>query len=235
MLLISALSFSLAGHAAINVDRTRIIMNSGQKSLSVILTNENSRLPFLAQSFIEDSKGKRTDMLIALPPLQRIDAGKKSQVRIIQSPGGRTNTLPQDRESLFWFNVREIPPTPSTDVNVLQMAVQSQLKLFWRPDTIKKSNNETPETLLEVIGHNGFATLKNPTPYYITVAWLGTNRKSPIKGFIEPVMVAPFSSAPLKAVFPSGLRSLLVGYINDYGGLKINTYNCTALVCSIHR
>ncbi|ENJ0754144.1 fimbria/pilus periplasmic chaperone, partial [Salmonella enterica] len=63
--------WSTSGLAAINVDRTRIIMDSKQKSLSVVLTNENKRTPYLAQSWVEDDKGKRTDLLLALPPLQR--------------------------------------------------------------------------------------------------------------------------------------------------------------------
>ncbi|ELV9468982.1 fimbria/pilus periplasmic chaperone [Salmonella enterica] len=224
--------WSMSGFAAINVDRTRIIMDSKQKSLSVVLTNENHRAPYLAQSWVEDDKGKRTNLLLALPPLQRIDPGKKSQVRILQAPGGGTKLLPQDRESLFWFNVREIPPEVSSDENVLQLAMQSQLKLFYRPASIRKTDGDMPETRLVVTCDDGHAVLKNPTPYYITVAWLGLNPKTRLQGFDDPTMVAPFSTLPLKAALPSGLSSLSVGYIDDYGGLKISTYHCTGQVCS---
>ncbi len=43
--------------------------------------------------------------------------------------------LPQDRESLFWFNLLDIPPEPKngkTD-NYLQLAIRSRIKLFYRP------------------------------------------------------------------------------------------------------
>ncbi|WP_430624486.1 fimbria/pilus periplasmic chaperone [Salmonella enterica] len=44
---------------------------------------------------------------MALPPLQRIDAGQKSQS---VSPSSRADRqAPQDRETLFWFNVRAFP------------------------------------------------------------------------------------------------------------------------------
>ncbi len=55
-----------------------------------------------------DADGVRTDALMALPPLQRIDAGQKSRVRITRVRG-LTDKLPQDRETLFWFNVRAFP------------------------------------------------------------------------------------------------------------------------------
>ncbi|WP_431192547.1 fimbria/pilus periplasmic chaperone [Salmonella enterica] len=235
VLFILGMVWNFSGHAAINVDRTRIIMDSNQKSLSVVLTNENQKIPYLAQSWVEDDKGKRTDLLLALPPLQRIDGGKKSQVRILQAPGGGTKMLPQDRESLFWFNVREVPPEPSTDENVLQLAVQSQLKLFYRPASIRKADSDTPETRLVVIRDDGHAVLKNPTPYYITVAWLGADRKSHLRGFDEPVMVAPFSSLSLKADLPAALTTLSVGYLNDYGGMKVNNYHCVAQTCSFRK
>ncbi|ELC2816100.1 fimbria/pilus periplasmic chaperone, partial [Salmonella enterica] len=114
-----------ATHAAINVDRTRIIMDSKVKSLSVELSNESTTLPYLAQAWVEDAQGKRSNLIVALPPLQRIDAGQKSQVRIMQVRGGGTDHLPQDRETLFYFNVKEIPPRPeATGENILQLAQQ---------------------------------------------------------------------------------------------------------------
>ncbi|HAT1685452.1 TPA: fimbria/pilus periplasmic chaperone, partial [Klebsiella oxytoca] len=118
-------------------------MNGNEKTISVTLSNEDKTRPFLAQSWVEDSRGKRTDMLMVLPPLQRIDAGQKSQVRIMQVKGAGLEKLPADRETLFWFNVREIPPKPER-TNVLQLALQSRLKLFYRPVAIARSSNDTP-------------------------------------------------------------------------------------------
>ncbi|MDI8746489.1 fimbria/pilus periplasmic chaperone, partial [Salmonella enterica subsp. enterica serovar Montevideo] len=43
--------------------------------------------------------------------------------------------------NLFWFNVRGVPPKPEDD-NVLQLAMQSQLKLFYRPKAIIRSSND---------------------------------------------------------------------------------------------
>ncbi|EHB2435516.1 fimbria/pilus periplasmic chaperone, partial [Salmonella enterica] len=160
--------------AAINVDRTRIIMNSSEKSIAITLNNDSKHTPFLAQSWVTDADGVKTNALLALPPLQRIDSGQKGQVRITQVRA-LTARLPQDRETLFWFNVRGIPPKADGDA-VLQLTMQSRLKLFYRPVAIVRGFSDQPEKKLTAEREAGRLTLKNPTPYYITVAWLGADR-----------------------------------------------------------
>lgn len=144
---------------------------------------------------------------------------------------GLTDKLPQDRETLFWFNVRGVPPKPEDD-NVLQLAMQSQLKLFYRPKAIIRSSSDQPERKLTAERNAGHLTLRNPTPYYITVAWLGADRSHRLSGFREGVMVPPLGNLPLKAVLPAETRTLWVGYIDDYGGLQMNRYACDALNCA---
>jgi len=60
-------------------------------------------------------------------------------VRLSTTPD--ISKLPQDRESLFYFNLREIPPR-SEKANVLQIALQTKIKLFiarqqLKPDQMK--------------------------------------------------------------------------------------------------
>ncbi|ECC9721946.1 fimbria/pilus periplasmic chaperone [Salmonella enterica] len=222
-----------ATHAAINVDRTRIIMDSKVKSLSVELSNESTTLPYLAQAWVEDAQGKRSNLIVALPPLQRIDAGQKSQVRIMQVRGGGTDHLPQDRETLFYFNVKEIPPRPeATGENILQLAQQSRLKLFFRPTSIAKPFGDTSERQLIVLRNGEYVTLKNPTPYYISVIWMGRTTAQSLKGFSQDTMVPPYSDLPLKAVLPRGDDGLYVGYIDDFGGMKLSHYHCRTGQCT---
>ncbi|EBI1832597.1 fimbria/pilus periplasmic chaperone [Salmonella enterica] len=235
--LIAALVTALAGpctsHAAINVDRTRIIMSSDAKAVSVGLSNESRDQPYLAQSWVEDSQGKATNVLMALPPLQRIDAGKKSRVRIMRVQNSGAALLPADRESLFYFNVREIPPAPKDkNKNILQLATQSQLKLFLRPASLAAEGSAAPEQKLEVRISGRTLTLKNPTPYYITLIWLGQNPKRKLAGFKEGTMVAPFSEQIVNAVLPVGTDRVLVGNVDDYGAMRMNRFICMAGECT---
>ncbi|MDM3762337.1 fimbria/pilus periplasmic chaperone, partial [Proteus mirabilis] len=68
--------------------------------------------------------------LIVLPPSQRIAPGHKSQVKVQSLPD--IAQLPLDRESVFYFNLSEIPPR-SDNPNVLQIALETRIKLFYRP------------------------------------------------------------------------------------------------------
>lgn len=165
LLLGAALAWGLCAQAAINVDRTRIIMGGTQKSVSVVLSNESQDTPYLAQAWVEDADGNTVNDLVALPPLQRIDGGKKAQVRIMRANDGLAASLPQDRETLFYFNVREIPPEPpKTDANILQLTTQSRLKLFLRPAKLAERGEAEPEKSLQIQVGGQQLTLKNPSP-----------------------------------------------------------------------
>ncbi|MGM1329379.1 fimbrial biogenesis chaperone, partial [Klebsiella michiganensis] len=52
-------------------------------------------------------------------------------LRIVRTGG----SLPEDRESVFWLNVKSIPATDDSvpNNNVLQVVVKSRLKIFYRP------------------------------------------------------------------------------------------------------
>ncbi|MDN8683057.1 fimbria/pilus periplasmic chaperone, partial [Staphylococcus aureus] len=79
------------------------------------------------QGWMEDVNGQKVESpLIVLPPIQRIEPGDKSQIKIQALPD--IAKLPQDRESVFYFNLREIPPR-SDKPNVLQIALQTRIKL----------------------------------------------------------------------------------------------------------
>ncbi|HBI10841.1 MAG TPA: molecular chaperone, partial [Franconibacter pulveris] len=45
--------------AAIALDRTRVVYNGGEKSVSLNISNENKKLPYLAQAWIEDAQGNK--------------------------------------------------------------------------------------------------------------------------------------------------------------------------------
>lgn len=46
------------------------------------------------------------------------------------------NTLPNDKESLFWLNIKTIPATEKKTENSLKIAFKTQMKLIYRPSAI---------------------------------------------------------------------------------------------------
>lgn len=64
--LLFLLGTSFAVNAAVSPDRTRIILNQSDKSVSVRLTNQSTTIPFLAQSWIEDKDNKNPETILLL-------------------------------------------------------------------------------------------------------------------------------------------------------------------------
>ncbi|WP_230353751.1 molecular chaperone [Lelliottia sp. WAP21] len=211
---------TFAAHAAINLDRTRLVFPESDKASSLKIDNESKTLPYLALSWIEDEQGRKEDShFMALPPIQRLEAGASSQVRIVKQPA--TQQLPGNRESLFYFNLREVPPKSSStgsERSVMQVAMQSRIKLFWRPKAITKKPGEETEMKMAITKTATGLSIHNPTPYYITLAWLSQNKKTMLPGF-DSLMLAPFATETVSTGHYHG-ESYSIGYIDDYGALK---------------
>lgn len=215
-----------AAQAAIALDRTRVIFDGQNKSISLNISNENKQLPYLAQAWIEDAQQQKvTGPLVVTPPVQRVEPGARSMVRIASSP--ETAKLPQDRESLFYFNLREIPPR-SDKPNVMQIALQTKVKLFYRPQAIAPKVGEVWQEKIVLHKTAQGYRIENPTPYYVTVIGIKAKLGDKVADNFDPVMVAPKSSAELKsAVFANPVLT----FINDYGGRPELSFACNGDRC----
>nr|WP_181375188.1 fimbria/pilus periplasmic chaperone [Pectobacterium carotovorum] len=219
-------------HAAIALDRTRIIFDGGQQSVSLNVSNQNKQLPYLAQGWIEDEQGNKIQSpLTVLPPVQRIEPGKPSQVKIQALPV--VKALPQDRETIYYFNLREIPPK-STKPNTLQIALQTRIKLFYRPTGIAMDKNASPpQEQLTLTKQGDKYVVNNPTPYYVTLVDASNKKDGPgIKSF-EPMMVPPKGNMPLTVSAAAVGNSPVLTYVNDYGGRPLLSFSCNGSTCTV--
>ncbi|MHC8339463.1 fimbria/pilus periplasmic chaperone [Pseudomonas sp. HLT2-19-2] len=219
--------------AAIALDRTRVIYTSAEKSVSLSITNQNQQLPYLAQGWIEDAEGQKiSSPLLVLPPIQRLEPGASSQVKIQGLPAAMS--LPQDQESLFYFNLREIPPR-SEKTNTLQIALQTRIKLFYRPDALVPNRGEINRPWQEQITltrQGNRYVVNNPTPYYVTlVDAKSTAKGESVKGF-EPLMLAPKTKGNLSIDAQALGQSPVLTYVNDYGGRPHLQFQCSGDTCT---
>lgn len=218
--------------AAISLDRTRAIYVASDKSISLNIGNESKKLPFLAQGWIENENGEKSNSeLVVLPPVQRIENGEKSQIKIQRLPAA--SSLPQDRESLFYFNLREIPPK-SDKANTLQIALQTRIKLFYRPvlvDDYRKQLNAPWQEKLTMKRDGNTYVMQNPTPFYITIVDISNSEKSENISDFEPLMLSPKSE--LKLNYPVSMlgTSPVITYINDYGARPRLQFSCKGTSC----
>lgn len=232
----SLLSTFIGQHAiaAISLDRTRIIYNGGERSVSLSISNENKSLPYLAQSWLQNPQGEKINSpLLVLPPLQRIEPGQKSAIKVQALPAAKM--LPQDRESLFYFNLREIPPR-SEKSNVLQIALQTRIKLFYRPEGIKIGTSNDAINMMKQITltkKGDKYVINNPTPYFITIVGAAENKEAQKSSDFKPVMIEPKSMTNFPASITTlGLNPVLT-YINDFGGRPNLYFSCSAGKCQV--
>ncbi|WP_332761553.1 molecular chaperone [Pseudomonas koreensis] len=228
LLLAGSLCLPILASAAVVPDRTRVVFEESAPSVSVTVSNKNPQLPFIVQSWIENESGvKVTSPFMVLPPLQRIEPNESSVLRIVKLP---ELALPTDRESVFYLNIREIPPKTQA-VNSMQIALQSKIKLFYRPAAVKRERGEdfALGLTLKIDPAAKQLIVDNPTPFHITVVGLLTGPEK-TKMPIDTVMIAPRGSARI-ALSNTAFTTLRVSNMNDFGGQTDTLFNCAANLC----
>ncbi|WP_371917599.1 molecular chaperone [Pseudomonas sp. Irchel 3H3] len=208
---------------------TRVVYEADQKEISVKLNN-NGTQPALTQSWIDTGSVESTPTsskapFLLSPPVARIDPAKGQTLRVMFTGA----PLIQDKESVFWLNVLEIPPKPqgAGDVNTLQMAFRSRIKLFYRPTGLVGTASEAMEQvqwqLVSASNGQGLALQAfNPSAFHVSLIELdvvvGAQRAPSEDGMIAPGETRQFLLPTLKAR-PTGPAQVEFSAINDYGAL----------------
>lgn len=137
--LLSIAGVASSAHAAVQIVGTRVVYPAAEREVTVRVLNSGNA-PRLIQAWAdsgddhETAETSKAPFLIN-PPLSRIDAGKGQTFRLMFNGA----SVPQDRESVYWLNVVEIPTKPDAKSganNYLQFAVRTRIKIFYRPTTL---------------------------------------------------------------------------------------------------
>ncbi|WP_439669299.1 fimbrial chaperone [Cupriavidus necator] len=218
---------ALHAQASVVIAGTRVIYKAKDIETTIKLTNEGQS-PALTQAWIDKGDAKAAPSSIDVPftvtpPVSRIDPKKGQTLRIIYTG----EPLPQDRESVFWLNVLEIPPKPTAeeaDVNKLQLAFRSRIKLFFRPAGLEGNADDAPGSISWRVTHAGgkpALEASNPSKYHVSFANLELVGGGKTAKFEEGGMVGPGEAKtfPLTGDVAQGTEAR-VRYkaINDYGG-----------------
>lgn len=220
--------------AEVVINGTRIIFNAQDKEAAVQLKN-NGKNPYLLQLWIDNGNpkarpGETQVPFIITPPVVRLNQNKGQAVRIMEN----SPTLPTDRESVFWFNMLEIPPKPGTTAkagsNLLQLAFRTRIKLFYRPAGLQPEPLEAYKELKFTRQGNNLNVI-NASPYYITLNKLEikTAKNSDILASVEKFpqrMVSPQGQITLPLTIKKSAAldrgKIFYSVINDYGGESTN-------------
>ncbi|MCW4985822.1 fimbrial biogenesis chaperone [Enterobacter mori] len=197
----------MTANAGVIIGGTRVIFEGAKKEATINITNPDNT-PYLIQSWIDmqDGVSGKTPFIIT-PPLYRLDGGQKNLERIVM-----TGSLPQEQESLFWLNIKAIP-SASQQMNTLQIAVKTRIKLIYRPDGLRASTPEEQATKLTWQQSGNAIQVNNPTPYVINFNEITLGGRK----LDDVTYVLPGASA--RFLLPEGVsgHSLTFKVINDYG------------------
>jgi chaperone protein EcpD len=230
-----AWAFALFGatsvHASVVINSTRIIYPQNDKEVTVRLESKN-QAPVLIQAWLDSGDEHSTPDLavipfIATPPIFRMEPGKQQVVRLAYTG----DNLAAKQESLFWFNLLEVPAQSqdAKQANQLQLAFRSRIKLFLRPPNLPYGVDAAPAKLQwrhESTERGQILEVYNPTPYHVTFdqidvleAKLRHTRKAALSGAEN--MVAPggrnrFELPSLKSP-PGAATTVEFQTLDDFG------------------
>lgn len=227
----SALIFSVfvqTAQASVVVAGTRIVFSSEQREATIKVSNEGDS-PSLVQTWLDngeiDASPDTIDVPFTLTPAMfRLDPGKGQTLRMIYSKA----PLAQDKETLFWLNVLEIPPKlkmQQDDANQLQMAFRTRIKVFFRPATLEGKAADSPAKvtwqLIRSPGAPGYELkAMNPTPYFVNLGnvelKVAGKRLEAGSGYIKPGESQLFPVKGLNSLPPSDAE-VEYNAINDFG------------------
>lgn len=201
--------------AGIIVGATRVVYDGGNKETFLSVKNPD-KVPYLIQAWADaagikgDNASAPKPPFLVTPPVFRLDPGNENMLRIIRTGGD----LPQDRESVYWMDVKSIPATVKGEKNVLQISVKTRIKLFYRPETINPPTMDDYKQL-KFRKAGSHIHVENPTPYYITFFSMkaGTNTIDTSNAMVPPKGSAEYDFSP-----SSANNTITWKIINDFGG-----------------
>lgn len=162
--------------AFLKIEGTRLIYSGVHREASIGVVNQ-SQQSTLVQSWITypyDNDQGDAPFAIA-QPLVRLGSQERHLVRVFYAGQG----LPEDRESMVWLNILEVPRKPDQEDGV-QFAIRQRLKLFYRPPGLHGSSSESVQQLKWEINQRAQIEVSNPGAFHVSLVNLevGLNNRN---------------------------------------------------------
>jgi P pilus assembly chaperone PapD len=223
----AGLAGAIQAQASVVIAGTRVIYHAADAEETIKISNEG-KSPALVQSWIDDGDAKAAPASIDVPftitpPIARIDPARAQTLRVVYTG----DALPQDRESVFWMNVLEIPPKPDADEadpNRLQLAFRSRIKLFFRPAGLKGSADDAAaQVTWRLTRSDGSLAIeaRNPTAYHVSFTSVEVKAAGQTAIFDDGDMVGPGETRLFKLkgdVANAPDAKVHYRWLNDFGG-----------------
>ncbi|WP_285316731.1 fimbrial biogenesis chaperone [Stenotrophomonas maltophilia group sp. Smal35] len=212
---------ALPASAAVTLQGTRIVHDMSKGRDVTLKASNSGERPAMTQVWIDDGDSQsrpeqvRTPFRLTPSEPRLLQAQQGQAYRITYAPRPSEAPLPTDRESVFYFNLLDIPPKPADAAgkNLLQFAVRTRVKLFHRPAGLP-GNARDAAGQLQWRAQAGGLQVSNPSAYHVTLSTLSL----PDGSKVDVDMIAPGAQVnlplPAGAVMPTTLK---FQWLDDYG------------------
>jgi len=211
-------------HAGLTIRGTRVIFDEARGEANVRVQYTKGSVPVLMQAWLDDDNpdlqpGEHDLPFVITPAVARMDPDDVQLLRILRT----RDDLPQDRETLLYLNVLEIPPSAADAMdagqNYMQLSAVDRVRF-----ALDEGADEAGRVMLRI---------HNPTPYHIVMSALALHAgdaatalasfdlRSAFIPTVEPFaeVRVPLATRAREAIIRAGDK-LVVHYtvINDQGG-----------------
>ncbi|WAH61533.1 fimbria/pilus periplasmic chaperone (plasmid) [Pseudomonas silvicola] len=150
--------------------------------------------------------------IFAMPPMMKLAPDEQRAIRLVLTSH---QSLPEDRESLYWLNIYQIPAlsrqTGSAEQKIL-LPLRLRLKVFIRSAALGVPQPEDVQKLRFIV-HERQLTLENPTAWYMSLRLQIANKLK-----VDDVLVAPFGSVTLPIAQPVQVGESVIYEVFDDNG-----------------
>ncbi|CAK9883751.1 MAG: putative fimbrial chaperone LpfB [Candidatus Erwinia impunctatus] len=206
-----ALCCSPFSYAGIEIGGSRLVYDGNLKQASISINNPDDK-PYLIQSWVNKQQESDEDdeSFMTTPPIFRLEPHSQNSVRVVYTG----KSLPQDKESVYWLNIKSIPSSDPNATNQLLITVKNKMKLFYRPAGLS-GDPATAYQKLEFRQREGRLLVFNPTPYSVSFYDVKVNGVA-VK---NPSMVLPREELALQHAAAPGAK-ISWRAINVFGGIS---------------
>ena len=196
-----------AANGGVGLSHSRIILSINEKQATLGVHNSHQKSHFLIQSWVENFQQKKVNDFIVTPPLFVIKPKSENTLRIVPT----IHSLPTDRETLYWINIKAIPSSEEDkSSNTLKIAIQNRIRLLVRPADLPVTPGAAP-TMLRFKRTGNSLIISNPSPYYISLVNIQVGATQ-----LDNLTIAPKQDTTIP--LPANARGdLSLQTVDDYG------------------
>nr|WP_269212306.1 fimbria/pilus periplasmic chaperone [Chromobacterium piscinae] len=194
------------------MDAMRYVFTGDKEAIAITVSNDAEQT-FGGQAWVDNIVEKDTrPTFVGTPSFFKVPPKGKQVMRIIKA-----TDLPQDKESVYWLNLQDIPP--ALEGNGLAVALRTRVKLFYRPAGLMEGRKNAERQIIVQPGPDGLR-MKNATPYIFAIGSVldaaGKTLSLDEKEAAKLLMFMPGDEVKV----PAGAAQ--VNALDDYGDLRLH-------------